>query len=190
MGKDRVGHSESIKKSVFFSDDVENSLIGDNNEGIDLFFQFLNPLFGLDHPAGAFKKKGFGDDGDSQGTDFFGNGGNDGGGTSAGTAAFTGGNKNHVGAGEQIADFIAAFFGGSGPDFRICSRPQTLGHSLTDLEFDISIIGEKRLEVGVDGDKLNALDLAIGNHGIKSIVSPTADPENFDFGKRINIRFD
>src|SRR5699024_12764755 len=69
--------------------------------------------------------------------------GHHGGGTGSGSAALTGGDEDHVGALEGVADGVFGGFGGFATDLRVRSGTEPSGLVTTDLELDIGI-GEDR----------------------------------------------
>ena len=91
-----VGHLEGIGEGGLFIGDPEQVLVGNNDQGIDELFQFLDTAFGDAHAVGAFELKRLGNDADGQNTVILGRLSDDRGRSGAGTATHSGGDEHHV----------------------------------------------------------------------------------------------
>ena len=69
-----------------------------------------------------------------------------------------GGDKDHVGAAQDLVDLLAALFGRPLADVRVAARPQALGDLLADPQPLGGVRQHQCLRVGVDGDELYPLD--------------------------------
>ena len=113
-----VGKHERLGKRRLLVGDTKQVLIGDDNQRIDVFLQFDDAGFGDTHPAGAFKQKRFGDDGDGEDAEFARDARDNRCGSSARAAAHASGNEEHMGAGQLNANIIGCF---------LCGRFANLG---------------------------------------------------------------
>ena len=130
------------------------------------------PRSRLGHAALAFEAEGAGDDGDGKRSHLAGKRGDDRSGSGAGAAAETGGDEDHVRAFEGFDDLLGVFERGATADVRVGSRAEAAGELDAELELDGGVRCLERLDVGVGGDELDALD-ARGDHAIDRVVAAT-----------------
>ena len=98
------------------------SLVGDDNERIDILAELANAFLCLTHAAAALKYEGLGNDGDREDIHLLGYARYNGSGSGSRTAAHTGGNEHHVGACKRGLDLLGIFLGGALTDLGVCTR--------------------------------------------------------------------
>src|SRR5690606_20432861 len=101
-----VGGGERLDHRDAAVADLEQAVVGDDDEGVDLFLQLLHARLGLALAAAAFEGEGLGDHTDGEGTDRLGDPRDDGGATGTGTATLPRGDEDHVGAREGLLDLL------------------------------------------------------------------------------------
>ena len=150
------------------------SVIGDDQQRIDLAEQLLNTGVGLIHAALTLKLEGLGHNADGKNARLTRKLSDRGGRAGAGPAAHTGGNKDHVRILKSLGDVVAALFGRTLADLGIGTCALAVGHLLADLDLLVGIGDAQRLFIGVDRDKLNALRAGL-DHSVDNIVAGAAD---------------
>ncbi len=78
--------------------DLQQAVVGDDDQGIGLLFELGDACLGRLDAARAFEGEGAGDHANGQSADFLGNLRNDGCAAGAGAAAHPGGDEDHIGA--------------------------------------------------------------------------------------------
>ena len=112
----------------------EQVLVGNDDQGIDVLLQLLDPRFGAAHPARAFKQERLGHHADSQHTLFARCLGHDRSCTGAGAATHAGGDEAHVHAIERTIDFSERFLSRSLAHFRTRTRAKPLSNIRAQLD--------------------------------------------------------
>ena len=175
--------AEGILQRGFLIRDLQQAVIGDDDEGIGMFLEAGNTLFGCLEAFLTFKGEGAGDHANGQCADFAGDLSNDGGCAGAGAAAHAGGDEYHVTALKGFVQFLRGFLGGFAADLRIAAGAETLGGLVANAHFELGVGVDERLGVGVDGDELDALH-AFVDHAVDGITAAAADADDLDAGKR------
>ncbi len=117
-----VGHLEGVGERRLLVGDLEQVLVGDDDQRVDDLLQFRDALLGRLHAAAAFEVERLGDDADGEDALLARRGGDDGRRTGAGAAAHAGGDEHHVGAVEELQDFRQRLLGGLTADFGTGAR--------------------------------------------------------------------
>ena len=157
--------------------DLHNFLVLDNNEGIDILFQFFDTLVGLIKTLFPFEVVGVGDDSDGEDTHFAGDLGHHGGGTGTRTLAHTGGDEEHFGFGaDQVADSLFALNSQTFGFFRVGACAEA-GVPEDKLRGDlVSFDGHF---IGIADEEVHAHDTFF-IHVLNGIVAGTANAYYFD----------
>ena len=164
------------------------SVVRNDDQGVDVFRKFGNAFFRLLHSSLTFKAEGFGYDTDGQNAEFPCRFRNDGSRTGAGAAAHTGGNEDHVRTGHELFYAFDGFFRASFTDLGVGTCALTFGDLLADDEFFSRAGGVQHLAVRVDGDKLDAADIG-RDHAVDRVVSAAADTDDFYINAIFKYRF-
>src|SRR3954454_17585866 len=101
----------------FLAGHPEQVLVWDDQQGVYHLEQFRDAGFGRTHSALSFEVEWLGDYADSKNAELTCGLSNNGCGPGAGTAAYTGSNEHHVGAGQMFPDFIDCLFRCGAPHF-------------------------------------------------------------------------
>ena len=173
---------------------IFQTIIRDNQKGINLSEEFPDARIGLNHPAVTFKLEGLGHNTDSQDPGFLGNIRHGRRSARTGAAAHSGGNKDHIRVFQHSGDGIAALFGSSPADLRIRTRALAFRNLFTDLDLLIRIRNRQSLLIGVDRNELDTLG-AVFYHAVDNIIAGSADTNNLyrndilgtSFGLKIHI---
>ena len=177
--------SAILKASIIDTPGVgqfQQALVGDDDEGVDLVPQRLDPLLGLDRAAPPLEAERPGDDGHGQGPDPPGDAGDDGGAAGAGAATLAGGDEDHVGAAQGILDLVLMGQGGLAAHIGVGAGAEAPGEVPADVEFEVGIRHQQRLGVGVDGDELDAAQASL-DHPVDGVDATTAHADDLDHGQ-------
>ena len=143
---------------------------------------------GVDRALTAFKKEGLGHDADGQDPHLFGDLRDNGRCARAGTAAHAGGDKDHIGTLQIMHDLLAALFRRTTADFGIRARAETARDLLADLDLLIGFGEVQDMAVGVDRDKLHALQTGL-DHSVHGVVARgAADADDLDLRRLIHSK--
>src|SRR4051794_30869946 len=174
-----VGHLEGIEDRRLLVGDGEQPVVRDDDLGVDLLLQLLDPLIGLHRPAPTLEGERSGDDADRQGADGLRDLGHDRSATGAGAAALARGDEDHVGALQHLFDLLAVALGRLATDVGIAARAQAPGELTADVELHVRVAHQQRLRVGVDGDELHALEAGV-DHAVDGVHATTTDADHLD----------
>ena len=159
--------------------DRQESIVGDDDLGVDLLAQALDALVGLHGSAAPLEAEGSGDDADGQRTGGLGDLGDDRGRAGAGPAALAGGDEHHVGTGQRLLDLVAVILGGLSAHLGIAAGTEAAGEIATDVDLDLGVGQQQRLGVGVDGDELDPTQTGI-DHPVHGVDAATAHADDLD----------
>ena len=121
-------------------DDLQQLLVRDDDQGVDLVAQLLDPVERLLHPAPALELERLRHDADGQRADLLlGDLGDHRRGAGAGAAALAGGDEDHVGALQRLLDVVAALGRGAGADLGVAAGAEAAGQLLADPELDVGV---------------------------------------------------
>ena len=186
--QDVVCDFECVLEADLLLGDVLQSLIRDNDQGIDVLLERLDAGVCLLHALLALECERTSDNADRQDAhlarDLCDNRSTAG----AGTAAHACGDEYHVRTLECLGDLLAAFLSGLASGLRLGARALALGQLCADLNLDRSLRAIQRLLIGIDCNKLQSLQ-AGSNHVIDGVVAATADTNYFDVDNGIVIHF-
>ena len=159
--------------------DGQQPVVGDDDEGVDLFAEFGDAVLGLVGAAPALEGERAGDHADGEGAERAGDVGHDGRAAGAGAAALAGRHEDHVGPLEDLLDLLAVVLGRLAADGRVGAGAESAGEFAADVELDVGVAHQQRLRVGVDGDELDALETDL-DHPVDGIDTTAADTDDFD----------
>ena len=180
LAKDVVGHAEGLADRGAPLDDLQQLLVRDHDERVDLRTELVDAVEGLLHAAPALELEGLGDDADGERADLLlGDLGDDRRGAGPGATALAGGDEDHVGALQRLLDVIAALGRGAAPDLRVRTRAEPLGELMPDRKLDVGLARLQGLDVGVDGDELDAAKAGI-DHPADRVRATAAGADDLD----------
>ena len=103
-----------------------------------------------------------------------------------GAAAFAAGHEDHVRAFDGFLDLVARLFGGAASEVGVHAGAQAASQVLADMD---ALLGERAVQilaVGIDGDEVDASDLA-GDHVVDGVIAGAAYAEDFDAGESFDV---
>ena len=175
-----VSDAEGLEEAGVLGDG-QQFLIGDDDSGVYRVHQLGDATLGLHHSPLAFKGEGLGDDRHREGSHLAGQRGDDGGGSSAGTAAKSRGNEDHVGAFEGLDDLVGILERGFAADFGVGARAQSIGELDAELNFHGRARHAQRLQIGVGCDEFDAFHAGV-DHAVDRIAAATTHSDDLDLG--------
>ena len=161
---------------------VQQLVVRDDDEGIDLVAQIVNALLGLGGPTVALKGERAGDNTNRQSAEGSSDLSDDGSSTSAGSAALTSGDENHVGTFEGLLDLVSMVLGSLASLIRVSAGSQTSSEVPADVKLNVGVAREEGLGIGVDGEELDSLEPRL-DHAVHGIATATAYPHDLDHGE-------
>ncbi|CAB4595447.1 unannotated protein [freshwater metagenome] len=182
--QDLVGDCEGFGRGDSPVGDVQQTVIGDNDERIDFAPQTSNSDVGLFATTACFKPERFCHDTNCECANGFCDSSNDRRTACSRSSTFTSCDKHEVSAGEALFDFLGVILRCVATDFGVSPSTKATGELSADVELDVSIAHEQRLSVGVDCDELNSANTCV-NHSIHGVDSAAADTDYLDDGKVI-----
>ena len=179
-----VGQLEGFLKGRFGLGDQEQVLVWNDDQGIYVLLQLLDPRLGGAHPARALEQERLGYHADSQHALVTRGLCHHRRGAGAGAPAHAGGDEAHVHAIERALDLGHGFLCRRAPDFGPRSGAQALGDIGAELD---AVFGDRvveRLRIGVGDHKVHAFDPG-GDHVGDRVAAGTAHPDNRDAGAQL-----
>ena len=160
-------------------DDLQQPVVGDDDQGVDLLAQLADAVLGLPRPALALEHEGPRDHADRERPELLGELRDDRRGAGAGAAALARRDEDHVGALDRVAQLVLALDGRLIADVGVGARSQAPRDLAADVDLDVGIAHLQRLGVGVDGDELDAPQSCI-DHAIDRVGASAAHADDFD----------
>ncbi len=180
LAQDVVGLAEGVEDAGPPLDRLQQLLVRDDDQGVDVVAQFLDPLERLLHASFALELERFGDRADGEGADLLlGDLGDHRGRAGAGAAALARGDEDHVGALQRLLDLIPGLGRGARADLWVATGAEPTGELLADRKLDVGVTGLQRLRVGVDGDELDAADARV-NHAADRVGAAASGAHHLD----------
>ena len=180
-GRERLEHADAAVA------DLEQPVVGNDDEGVDLALEADDPDLGLGRTALALEPERLGDDTDGERADRLGDARDDRGAAGAGAAALARGDEDHVGAGEGLFDLFGVVLGGATADLGVGAGAEAAGEFATDVELDVGVAHQQRLGVGVDGDELHAAQAEL-DHAVDGVDAAAADADDLDHREVVLVR--
>ena len=181
-----VGNAERLFHGGARRYDFQQSLVGDDDQGIDGLAQTLDALEGLLHAHRPFEHEGFGDDAHRQGALVAGNIRNNRSGTSTGAATHTCGDKDHVGTRQRGRDGFAIFFGRGTTTAGVTTGTKPFGELGSDLHRLMSRGILESLQVGVDRQELDPGQPRV-DHATYRVAAGSADSRHLNIGQSFDF---
>lgn len=93
-------------------------------------------------------------------------------------AALAGGDEDHVGLGQRLANLRTALLGGLAAHLGVGAGAEATGQLLADVDGLVGIGHEKGLAVGVHGDELHTAHAGFHHavHGVRAAAADTDQP--------------
>ncbi|CAH0327634.1 hypothetical protein SRABI128_06301 [Microbacterium sp. Bi128] len=182
--QDLVGGTERVQDGDVAVADGEQAVVRDHDQGVDFIAQGVDAGLGGAGTAAAFKREGARHDADGQGAKGPCDPGDDGGAAGSGSAAFAGGDEDHVCAPDDLFDFIGVVLRGLPANFRVRASTESTGQLTPDVELDVGIAHQQCLGIGVDGDEFDAAKTDL-DHAVDCVHATAADADDLDDGQVI-----
>ena len=179
LSKHLVGTAERIHERYGRITHLEESVVGDHDEGVAALAKRRDADLGLIAAAFALEGERPCHHADRQRAELARDGRHDGRATGTGAAALACGDEHHVGAAEQFLDVVLGVLGGLAADLRVGACAESAGGVTTHVELDVGVAHQQCLGIGVDGDELHALQ-AVLDHPVDGIDAAAADADHLD----------
>ena len=176
-----VRQAEGVEEGNVVLTEGGDPVVGDDDQGVDVFFETTEAFQSVFVALGAFKTERQGDDRHGQRAGFPGHFGDDGRGARAGAAAQTGGQEDHVGAFQDFGDAFPVFEGGFLADLGFCARAEAPGDPGPNLEAGAGGRAFEGLRVGIERDELDILESSL-DHPADGVAAAAADAAYLDDG--------
>jgi len=174
--QDIVGALERILQARVLVHDLEQVLVQHNDQRVNMLDQLLNTgLCDLQFLA-ALELERLGHNANRQHAELLGDLSNHRRGASAGALAHAGSQEHHVCAFQCGTNLVARSLGSSASGVRVGAGAKPL---ITELDHTLRQRARQRLAIGVQRDKVDALDAAT-NHVIDRIAARAADTDDLD----------
>ena len=174
-----VGHAECIRHGSRGVGDLEETLIGDDDQRVHGSLERLNSLFCLNGSPTSLESERPCDDTNGERTERTGDLSDDRCGTGTGSSTLAGGDEDHVGSPEGIFDLVPVLLGRLSANLRIGAGTEAARRIPADVELHVGIGHQQSLCIGVDRNELDATDTEI-DHPVDSVDSSAADANHFD----------
>ena len=182
LAQDVVDHAERLRHGRRALDDLEQTVVLDDDERVDALAQRLDPLLGLVGTELALEAEGSRHDADGERADLATDVRDDGCAARARASTFAGRDEDHVRALERFLELVATLLGGGLPDPRVGACAEPPRGARADVDLLVGLRHEKRLRVRVHGDELDAGDAGL-DHPCHRIRAAAADSDDLDDGE-------
>jgi len=135
LTEDVIGKFEGIGEGCFFINDLQEAVVGDDDESIGVFLEALVAVLGGVHTMAAFEGEGLGDDTNGERAAFFGDLRYDRGGSGSGSTTQAGGDENHIGAFEYGVELFGGFFSAFSADLGVAAGAKAAGEFIANANF-------------------------------------------------------
>ncbi len=177
-----VGLLERVEHADAAVGDREQLVVGDHDQGVDLFAEAGDALLRGVRATTALERERPGHDTDRQGTEGPGDLGHDGRAAGAGAAALARGHEHHVGALDDFLDLLPVVLGGLRAHVGVGAGAEAPGQLAADVELDIGVTHQQGLRIGVDRDELHALQTDL-DHPVDGVDSTSTNTHDLDHGQ-------
>ena len=187
LSKHVIRDAERIFHGCLAADDAEESLVWDDDHGVDVLAQLFRGGVRHGGPALPFKLKRLGDDADRQRAQIFRNLRHNRRGARARATSHTGGHEDEVGSIKCGAKILKVFLSGALANDRVAASAEATGDRITNSDAGGGVGFHERLSVGVHRDELNAEEFST-NHAIDGVGAGTTDSDHADQRKVLRLR--
>ena len=181
-----VGRGEGLDHRDAAVADLEQSVVGHDDEGVDLFFQAGHSPLGLALASATLEREGLGDDTDREGADRLGDLGHHRSAAGARATAFARGHEDHVGSAQRLFDLFGVVLGGTATHLGIRTGPEAARQLTSDVELDVGVAHQQRLRIGVDRDELHAAQAEL-DHAVDGVDAASAHTDDLDDGEVVLV---
>src|SRR6056297_2623289 len=182
LEQDLVGHLEGVQHTGLVVGDGEQTIVRDDDQGVDLLLELLHAVVGLHRSASSLERERPCDHTDGERPGLPGDLGDDRRRPGARTAALAGGDEHHVGTAHHLLDLFVVGLGRGTTDLGITAGAEPAREIATDVELDIGVTHQQRLRVGVHRGELDALQTGV-DHPVDGIHAATSNSDDLDHGE-------
>jgi hypothetical protein len=166
--------------------DREQALVRNGDQRVDAGLELLHPFVGLLHAPLAFEGERLGHHPDGERAELFRHLGDHRRGAGAGAAAHAGGDEDHVGVGEVLAQPLDVFLRRAFAHVGVATGAEAARQLLAELDFDRRQIGAQRLRIRVGGDEVDS-GKARRDHGVDRVTASATDTHHLDPGPAARV---
>ena len=161
---------QGVLKRDALPHDGQEPLIGHDDHRIDVLAHFRDAHLCLAHALAPFEQEWLGHNSDAERAEIAGDLGNDRRRAGAGAAPHTAGHEHEVRPLQRMQHFVPVFLNGLATDFRPRPRAKAARQLFADLDFDVGLVVEQRLGVGIHGDELDAAHMLV-DHAVQGVAA-------------------
>ena len=176
--QDVVGHLEGVHHAGPLLGDLQEPVVGDDDEGVDVLLEALDALLGVRRTPAALEGERPRDDPDGQRSRVPGYLGDDRGSARAGPATLARGDEDHVGTAHRLLDLRLVLLRGLHPDLRVRAGAEAARDLLPYVDLLVGITHLESLGIRVYRYELNPLQTGV-DHAVHGVGPPSANADNF-----------
>ena len=177
--QDLVSGAECIEHGDGDVGDLQETVVRNDDQGVNLFAQRGHTTFGLRRAAVTLEGEGASHNSHGQRAGLASHAGDHGSSTRPGAATLASGHEDHVRAFKRGGNLVNVILGGLATDGRIRAGTQAVRQFATDVKLRFGIGHEQSLRVSIDRDELNALEADL-DHSVHGVNSAAADADDLD----------
>ena len=178
-----VGVRKGLVLRHIITQHIQQFFVQDNDQRVHIGFELGQTVVGVGHAASALPVKGLGHHADCQDAHLLGHTRDDRRCASAGAAAHTRGDEQHVRAGNRFTDVFDRQFGGFTTAFRLAARTQAATAQLNSF---VRCATAQCLGIGVGANELDALHAGL-DHVLNSVAAAAAYADHLDLGALVEL---
>src|SRR5690606_19225930 len=182
-----IGSLEGVEQGRPLAQHGEQFFIGNGDQRVHVLGQLTNALLGDLQTLASLEGEGLGDHGDGKDAHLARDFRDDRRAARAGAAPHAGGDEDHVGAGDDIADAVTVLQRGLPADLGIGAGAKALGDVAAELQAHPRADLVQRLRGGVGADELHAVDDIGANHMLHSVAAAAAHADYLDYRALSNV---
>ena len=182
LPQDVIGHLERIHDRHAGVGDLEESVVGDDDEGVDGVTEALDALLGLHGATTTLEAERPSDDTHGEGTHLTGDLCDHRGATGSRATALSGGDEDHVGPREDFLQLVAMRLRCGTAHIWIGAGAEATGDLATEVELDVGVGHQQGLGVGVHGDELHPADARL-DHAVDRVHASATHADDLDHGE-------
>ena len=172
-----VGHLEGIGESGLLVGHPEQVLVGNNDQGVDILLQLINPRLGDTHAMHALELERLGHHANGEDALLACGAGHHRRTAGTGSAAHAGGDEHHMTAFEMFDNFVDRLLGGGAPDIGLRPGAEPLGDVDAHLDTPFRKGLRQGLGVGVGNHEFDAFEMGC-DHVVDGIAARAADADD------------
>ena len=185
-----VRHLEGVEHAGVDFGDLQQSVVRNDDQGIDVVLQELDAELGVFFSLASFEGERLGDHAYGKRAHGLRSLRDDRRSAGTGAAAHAGGDEHHVAACDDLLERFQALFRGLLTHFGIAARAQALRQFFADLDLRLGSVIVESLAIRVDRDERDALQVGL-DHSVYGVAACAAYAYDFNicrrFGRRLKL---